>query len=130
MSLLLGHEGDVHLGRSRNVGDVLAVVVAPYRLSFHFEGRNRESELVDVVGSDGFRIVAEQQRAREIQTLGRATRDLVKVVLFFKERVWRDVFERQTVLFQTVALFMRVDPIARRRQRKSAFGKSCYEHGT
>src|SRR5689334_189913 len=45
-------------------------------------------------------------------------------MLFFEERVRRDVFERQTVLLQTIALFVRIDPIARSRQRKTTFSKS------
>src|SRR5262249_40032072 len=106
MPFLLAHERDLHLSRGRNVGDVLAVVVTPHRFSFNFERCDGASELVDVVRRDRFGVVTEQQRAREIQTLSRTTCDLIKVMLFFEERVWRDVFERQTVLFQTVALFM------------------------
>src|SRR6185503_3745443 len=79
MSFLLAHETDFHLGRGRGVVEVLAVVVTTDDLGFEPAWRNRASQLVDVVRSDSFRIVAEHQWPREIQTLGRTTCDLVKV---------------------------------------------------
>ncbi len=128
MAFLLAHETDFHFSRVRCVVEVLAVVIATDDLSFDSERRNRASQFVDVVRSDSFGIVSQQQRAREIQTLSRATSDLIKIVLFLQQRVGRNVFERQAVFSEPIAFFVRIDPIARRAQRKPAFDQSGDEN--
>src|SRR5689334_3199783 len=121
---LLSHETDFHFRRRRGVVEVLAVIVATNDFSLNSEWRDGTSQLVDVVRSDCFRIIAQHQRSRQIQTLGGPTRYLVEVMLFFEEGVWRDVFECKTVFPQSIALFVWIDPIARGAQRETAFSQS------
>src|SRR2546425_2763555 len=45
-------------------------------------------------------------------------------MFLFQERCRRDIFQGQTVALQTLALFMRINPIARRTQRESAFDQA------
>src|SRR5690242_6814941 len=82
MSFLLAYQTDFHFGRCRSIFEVLAVVVAPDDLGFESTRRDRASQLVDVIRRDSFRVVAENPRARQIQTLSRATRALIEIVLF------------------------------------------------
>src|SRR6185369_10733944 len=82
VTFLLAHKTDFHLCRRRRVVEVLAVVIATDDLGFEPPWRNRASQLVNVVRSDSFRIVAEHQRAREIQTFSGATRTLIEIMFF------------------------------------------------
>src|ERR1041384_2520234 len=50
-------------------------------------------------------------------------------MLFFQQRVRRDVFECQAIFSEAVALLVWIDPIARRGQRETAFDQSGDEHG-
>src|SRR4029079_3544517 len=59
VTFLLAHKTDFHLGRGRGVVEVFAVVIATDDLGFETAWRNRASQLVYVIRSDSFRIVAE-----------------------------------------------------------------------
>jgi hypothetical protein len=91
MSLLLAHQADFHFRRTRRVFEILAVVIATNRFRFESERRDGAAQFVDVIRGNGFAVVPQQQRTREVQTFRRATRDLIKVLLFFEQRVRRDV---------------------------------------
>src|SRR6185369_4860780 len=130
MPFLLAHKSDLHFQRRRGVFEILSVVIATHDLSLDSPRCNRASEFVDVIGSDCLGIVTQHQRARQVQTLSSAARDLVKVMLFFQQRVGRDVFECQAVLAEPIALFVWIDPIARRTQRETAFNQSGNKDST
>ena len=119
---------NTHVARRGNVLEFAAFVIAPDYFSLDGERRDRASQFVDVIRADCFRVVFQQERAREKETLSRATGGLVKVVFFFKQRRGRDVFERQTILFESLALLVRVDPITRRTQWESTFDEPGDEY--
>src|SRR5205085_8529534 len=86
--LLLPHETDFHFSGVSYLEEILAIVIATDNLGLDSERRHRTPQLVDVVRRNCFRIVAEQQWTREVETLGRATSHLIKIVFFFQQRVW------------------------------------------
>src|SRR6188474_90168 len=103
MSLLLAHEADFHFRHARSVFEILAVVIATNSFGFESERSDGAAELVDVVRSYRFSVVPQQQRPRQVQTLQRAAGDLIEIVFFLEQRVWRDVLERQAIFPQAIA---------------------------
>src|SRR5215212_3194224 len=96
--LLLAHQADFHFGSARHFFQMFAVVVAADGFSFNSERRNGAPQFVDVVRRNSLGIVSQQERTREVETFSSAASDLVKIMFFLEQCVWRDVLESQAIL--------------------------------
>src|SRR6266850_2153953 len=114
-------------GKLRRGGRVRQLVRVKVAANLHSLKRIRVDgplQFFNVVRRNRFAGGTGSQRPGQVETFGRATGCLVKVVFFLQQGVSGNVFQKNTVFLQTHSFFVRIQPVARRSERKAAFDQA------